>query len=90
MLIYTKMPYTLNMITKDAYLLNGIEVKKEYTSICLTARNINSLKEVYLRNDFDFRSWNFMYTLQETRSIHDSTNLAKNEFIAFFHFILNN
>ena len=53
-----------------------------------------------LRNEFDF--WNvimntlsllqskrsFMLTLQETRSIHDSMNIQKIEFIAYIYILL--
>ena len=38
----------------------------------------------YLRNEFNF--WKgLMLTLQETRSIHDSMNIPKIEFIAYIY-----
>ena len=43
--------------------------------------------EVHLRNEFDF--WKrASLTLQETRSIHDSMNLPKIEFIANIYILL--
>ena len=49
----------------------------------------------YLRNEFDFlkvtrimNTSGFALNLQETRSIHDSTNLQKIEFIAYNYILL--
>ena len=45
----------------------------------------------FLRNEFDFRrfmeSLGFTFTLQETRSIHDSINIPKIEFITYIYIL---
>ena len=50
------------------------------------------LQRNYLRNEFDFwkvhRIMNTSGLLQETRSIHDSMNLPKIEFIAYIYILL--
>ena len=49
----------------------------------------------YYRNEFNFRNvhgimnTSGLFSLQETRSIHDSMNIPKIEFIASSHFIIN-
>ena len=56
----------------------------------------------HLRNEFNFwnvhgimntsgllqSKWGFTLTLQETRSIHDSMNIPKIEFIAYIYILL--
>ena len=65
---------------------------KELTSYCMFLE-----KSEKLRNEFDF--WNvygtlscscsgFTLTLQETRSIHDSMNIPKIEFIAYIYIFI--
>ena len=46
------------------------------------------LKTVYilLRNEFNF--WGFMLTLRETQRIHNSMNISKIEFIAYYYILL--
>ena len=64
------------------------------------AHNVISICH-YLRNEFDFwkvhgimntwgllqSKWGFTLTLQDTRSIHDSMNLPKIEFIAYIYIL---
>ena len=50
---------------------------------------------VHLRNEYNFwnvhggiNTWGITLTLQETRSIHDSMNIPKNECIAYIYILL--
>ena len=61
-----------------------------------TLRSFRAMACIYLRNKFKF--WNvhgimntsglLQSTLQETRSIHDSMNIPKIEFIAYIYILL--
>ena len=83
--------FTPHIDFEIAYYVPNLEV-----SLSTLCKFISLLLTTDFRNEFDFwkvhgiMPWGFTctLTLQDTRSIHDSMNLPKIEFIAYIYIIL--